>query len=52
MGNKTENEDIKLPADTSLQHGETINVQGLHRTLKNRHIQLIGIGGSIGTALA
>ncbi|MCI4139840.1 amino acid permease, partial [Bacillus vallismortis] len=28
-----------------------INQQNLHRGLKNRHIQLIAIGGAIGTGL-
>lgn len=36
-----ENEDV----------GDAVSVDGLHRTLKNRHVQLIAIGGTIGTAL-
>ncbi|KAI7061156.1 hypothetical protein KC352_g43683, partial [Hortaea werneckii] len=31
--------------------GENENADGLHRRLKNRQIQLLAIGGSIGTAL-
>ncbi|KAI7515446.1 hypothetical protein KC317_g23785, partial [Hortaea werneckii] len=31
--------------------GENENADGLHRRLRNRQIQLLAIGGSIGTAL-
>ncbi|KAJ5109970.1 amino acid permease/ SLC12A domain-containing protein [Penicillium argentinense] len=51
MGAKDEMEDLKLPAEANVEHGQTINVQGLHRRLNNRQVQLIAIGGSIGTAL-
>lgn len=46
----------KLAAKASLQHcaqGATVFESGDHteRRLKSRHVQLIGIGGTIGTAL-
>lgn len=46
----------KLAVQTSLQHsvqGGTTAKSGDHteRRLKSRHVQLIGIGGTIGTAL-
>jgi amino acid transporter len=50
----TYNETISLP-DYG-RHSHSINSaslakDGTHRRLKSRHIQLIGIGGTIGTAL-
>ena len=31
--------------------GDSTKHDGVHRKLKSRHIQLIGIGGTIGTAI-
>lgn len=33
------------------QSGPTINADGTHRSLSNRHVQMIAIGGTIGTGL-
>lgn len=58
MGFLNDNEKIELAVDDSaqvLQHevleGTSENVDQLHRRLGNRCIQLLAIGGSIGTAL-
>ncbi|OJJ08128.1 hypothetical protein ASPVEDRAFT_878521 [Aspergillus versicolor CBS 583.65] len=46
---------MKPPLDSDIQRGtvstDPTNGNGLHRTLGNRQIQLIAIGGSIGTAI-
>ncbi|KAK4099379.1 hypothetical protein N658DRAFT_430224 [Parathielavia hyrcaniae] len=50
----THGEKVLVPGDTS---SDNISIRDIspgdhtHRTLKSRHIQLIGIGGTIGTAL-
>ncbi|KAK6810962.1 hypothetical protein RU639_013240 [Aspergillus parasiticus] len=43
-------EDPQL-AETNVQDGQIDSAEGLQRRLENRHVQLIAIGGSIGTAL-
>ncbi|KAE8421264.1 amino acid permease/ SLC12A domain-containing protein [Aspergillus pseudocaelatus] len=43
-------EDRQL-VDANVQDGQIDSTEGLQRRLENRHIQLIAIGGSIGTAL-
>ncbi|KAE8367046.1 amino acid permease/ SLC12A domain-containing protein [Aspergillus caelatus] len=43
-------EDPQL-VDANVQDGQIDSTEGLQRRLENRHIQLIAIGGSIGTAL-
>lgn len=43
-------EDPQL-AETNVQDGQIDSGEGLQRRLENRHVQLIAIGGSIGTAL-
>jgi len=54
---KIENEAEKFPSrvQPSVKDAEavthTITYDDTHRMLKSRHIQLIGIGGTIGTAL-
>lgn len=49
---KYDAEPPKDPSEISLQNGELKeNSDELHRRLSNRQIQLIAIGGSIGTAL-
>lgn len=51
MGSKSP-EASSLQRVTTVEEGEiTYNVDGLQRHLGNRQIQLIAIGGSIGTAL-
>lgn len=37
--------------DAELGNAHHVNSQGLHRRLNNRQVQLLAIGGSIGTAL-
>lgn len=39
------------PADALRASFSTPKGQSVHRSLKSRHIQLIGIGGTIGTVL-
>ncbi|KAE8376611.1 amino acid permease/ SLC12A domain-containing protein [Aspergillus bertholletiae] len=39
------------PVEATVQVGQVDSTNGLQRRLENRHIQLIAIGGSIGTAL-
>ncbi|KAL1677408.1 amino acid permease/ SLC12A domain-containing protein [Schizophyllum commune] len=36
---------------SSIEHLEDLKLDETHRRLKNRHIQLIGIGGTLGTAI-
>lgn len=43
--------DLEAPGTEHIQGEVFDNVDGLHRHLGNRQIQLIAIGGSIGTAL-
>ncbi|KAB8259035.1 amino acid permease/ SLC12A domain-containing protein [Aspergillus pseudonomiae] len=48
--------DLKMKEDPQLveanvQEGQINSAEGLQRRLENRHVQLIAIGGSIGTAL-
>ena len=43
-------EDPQL-VDANVQDGQIDSTEGLQRRLENRHVQLIAIGGSIGTAL-
>ncbi|TIA50277.1 amino acid permease [Aureobasidium pullulans] len=54
-GVKTYNETISLPEYGGESGGSVDSISlakdGTHRRLKSRHIQLIGIGGTIGTAL-
>lgn len=54
-GVETYNETISLGGygEESAESVDTISLakDGTHRRLKSRHIQLIGIGGTIGTAL-
>lgn len=48
---KSQHQDVST-VDPDIQRGSfSTNINGLHRRLGNRQIQLLAIGGSIGTAL-
>lgn len=47
-GQEEKPEDVEI---SSIEHLEDIKLDETHRRLKNRHIQLIGIGGTLGTAI-
>ncbi|KAL5313756.1 hypothetical protein ACEPPN_018177 [Leptodophora sp. 'Broadleaf-Isolate-01'] len=48
---KEANEEAQIPYDSDSVSQQDIRYDQTHRQLRPRHIQLIGIGGTIGTAL-